>query len=326
MKLKTILGVFTGIVGAMICSASVYAASIELGTPVTVDTASGTTTPVYEYKAGTTVAVPIYLYPDSETDTVNNYGISAIYDENYLVPTGVNGNTYSCLGTAATNSGLTTSEGRRAWAFNATKDEWGDYGTYYYSKNDTAHMVGIVASGTDVVLADTENKNLVGYFMFSIVKDVDADTALNTEIIKLNPDALDATTIRVNDGSDERMTAKFTKANGCLTAFQVDVDNDQVAKTGYWIQRLYAVVGDTEADLSVYNNEDGSATYSFPARVVTDSQSAVSDGVQIYAEVSKEQDATETTTVLLGTINGLTTDSTVTDYGTPTTITSVPVE
>lgn len=173
------------------------------------------------------------------------------------------------------------------------------------------------------------------YFAFTVRDDYDPDNySLNggnngLSVGKLFGVDESNTTIGVqNNDSPVAVTQDALKnfaANGCLTAFQVDVDNDQVAKTGYWIQRLYAKVGDTVQDLSVYNNEDGSSTYSFPARVVTDSNSAVANGVDIYAEVSKEQDATETQTVKIGTINGLTTDSTVTNYGTPTTITSVPV-
>lgn len=346
MKLKRLISsaLALGMAISSFSAVNVFAADpyVEIGAPIDALTGEAVT----ELTPGQGIEVPVDIHTDTGSATSSVVQIwfdTDVFDAGIDITEG-DGTTLGDQYYEKYTSRLAvppTNENQALARNNLSGRSRGDLSVGHSLQANEGRMVSMAWGNITPITMNANDYDF--YFAFTVRDDYDPDNyglnggnnGLNTvggkeAVGKLFGVDQSKTTIGVqNNDTNVAVTQDALKnfaANGCLTAFQVDVDNDQVAKTGYWIQRLYAKVGNVEQDLSVYNNEDGSATYSFPARVVTDSQSAVANGVEIYAEVSKEQNATETQTVLIGGIEGLTTDSTVTDYGTPTTITSVPVE
>lgn len=147
------------------------------------------------------------------------------------------------------------------------------------------------------------------YALFTVKKEVPYDS-LNFELYSA---VYDNTTMAGSDNVDTVTTNSADKANACLTAFKVSVDNDAIP-AGTWIQKLYAKVGDTTQDLLICNNDGTSSIYEFPARVLTNSTGSDTLAIEIYAVTSSDEAGAESTgDVLIGTVNA-TADSTATDY------------
>lgn len=307
MKLKNILGACIAVVATMLLGAVVYAApSFELGTPIDLSTGES----INEFEAGTNIAIPIDLYTDSNEDEISNFGLALIYDGNYIAPYGANATQINGLATGAvgaTNSGFTA---RAYYAANCIADDFGPYGTFYYSKTESTNVVGIMATGINAPLSASANGNRVGYFIFTIVNDV-PDDVLNAELFKINP-ASDATAIKLaSEAGMLDLNGEFTTANACDGAFQVVYDTskltglstDDAEGNGYYVQKVEALIDGTRYPLEAYNNEDGATVYKFPVRLTSAADEASVD-VEIIATVTDDpKGLTNSREMSWGTVN-----------------------
>lgn len=315
MKLKSILGAFS-VIATIAFATSVYAAdeTVDLGTPI--DLATGEE--VESYTAGQKILVPIDIY--NSAGNLKSYTLFIQYDTNNLTA-GINGDdvTEDELNVLANYLDSSMS--------NLVPDI--NYETYYGAINNISYK-----RLTATVYAGTANTNInqvkngvpvlgmtwyestersiktdepEAYALFTVNNDVDS---LNFELMKQFDSE---SSISAADNVSTGFSSTITKANACLTAFKVSVDNDAIP-AGTWIQKLYAKVGDTTQDLLICNNDGTSSIYEFPARVLTNSTGSDTLAIEIYAVTSSDEAGAESTgDVLIGTVNA-TADSTATDY------------
>jgi hypothetical protein len=269
----------------MLFSTAVFAAPhFEVGTPIDLSTRENVTEYTEDTK-DTTIAVPIYLYTDNDSDVVKNFGLSLIYDNTVLTPASASSFSYSDLGEKASN----TNNLRGVYAIYSILDSEGTYGQLNYNKNDTTSMVGITATGINTELSGSDNGNTVLYFVFKITGTAD-DTVLNHELFKIN-EKTDVTAIKIGDDNEVKLTGTFTKANACDGAFQIVVNKDALPDN-YFIQGIK--VGDTALTAVVVNEDE--TVYKFPVRLIA-KNSADATGNKTFAitaSVSETEDGTAT--------------------------------
>lgn len=311
MKLKNIFGALVA-VSAIMCTSSVYAADVSytVGTPVDISTGAA----VEDYTAGQMIAVPVDF--NSSTNVVEATGISLNFDTDIL--------TYGVARNATTNAQLK----KLGIPKNDPTSSKFALVNGMYSVDEFDDTVRIEEGMLGEAPALTQTKLNIGwaggatfslkdrpelYVLFTVNKDISVDD-LNKSIVTVNDS-------ECNFDATLGLTGDIAKANACVAAFQVDIDNDAIATQGVWIQSLYAKVGDVEQPLTVCNNDGVSTTYSFPTRVITNTTGNEAMTIDVYAKVSDDEAGTTTTDVKVGTVD-VKADSTATDYGTATTITS----
>lgn len=318
MKLKTILGVLTAAVSTVLLSSAVFAEpTFYVGTPIDLSTGIE----VESITAGQILAVPVELTTDNSTDSFNNYSVTLAFDNTLFVPYGLDeddvnldttilDNFYALGGTGAGN--LFDASDLKIYAINNFRNANGRrvLGTGKYT------MViekGICGMGV-LSIGGAANANYPeAYFLFEAKKDIPYDE-LNKEIFTLNSAAsYGGASYTLSDGVEHGMSGIMEKANACLSAFKVSIDNDAVPE-GLWIQELYAKVGDTTQELLICNNDGTSSIYEFPARILTNATGSDAMAIEVYAKTSSDEEGTTPTgDVLIGTVN-LTADSTATSY------------
>lgn len=320
MKLKRFISAFLAL-GIVASATPAFAAEsdvFQIGTPYDITLGEFTD----ELTAGNVIAVPINV--ETTTDGLTGFQIEIQYDNTVLTP-GYDIN--SASDAFWTNiEGVTGSQGYATdevtlQTINALGTKRGSsfsgVGTVTYNPAVDDHTIAYTwfHNNTKAVNADGAE----GYAVFTVKKSV---TALNEAVL-----SVDTTTCGLSDtvnGKEHTFNVanEVDKANACVAAFQVDIDNDAIATQGVWIQSLYAKVGDAKAPLTVCNNDGVSTTYSFPTRVITNTTGNEAMSIEIYATVSDDEAGTTTTDVLVGTVE-VTADSTATDYGTATNVDSV---
>lgn len=325
MKLRKIISAFLAL-GIVATATPAFAAdgdSFQVGTPYDITAGESTDALV----AGHVIAVPVEIV--STTGGLSSYDIKIQYDNTYVTPgyDMVNESSmWDTLDELGTQQGFDTNNDTKVLYITKLGTYRGSrftaagtivYNPAYGSNNNKVAIAW--ANSTSVKV----NTNLPeAYVIFTVLKDTDVN-ALNTEVFSV--DSADCNLADSPNGKTAQANVANTvnKANACVTAFQVDVDNDALANSGFWIQKLYAKVGDTTQPLTICNNTDGTATYSFPTRILTNTTGNADLTVDIYATVTTDEAGTENATdVKVGTFN-LTADGTATNYGTATTITGI---
>lgn len=322
MKLRKIISAFLAL-GIVATATPAFAADSDLfqiGTPYDITAGESTDALV----AGHVIALPIDV--DSTTDSLTNFQIEIKYDSNIVTPgydtSDADDAFFDAVDSIVGSSAYATDEVTLQY-INAMGTKRGSKftaaGSAVFNPARTADSVeyGWYNTGTKSVNASTPE----AYIIFTVKTSTDAD-ALNTEVFKVGSTCLLADTVN-NKAEVTNVTNTVNKINACAAAFQVDVDNDALADSGFWIQKLYAKVGDTTQDLTICNNAEGTATYSFPTRILTNTTGNDDLTVDIYATVTTDEAGTENAAdVKVGTFN-LTADGTATNYGTATTITGI---
>ena len=320
MKIKNILSLAV-IAGVTLFASSAYAAteSYSVGTPI--DLATGNA--VEEYKVGQIVALPVDF--ESSTGSIKATGISLNFDSNVLSYgadlTAITSDSTMISNLMALGEVKFNSDSSKVMLVNGLYNKnvltgaITGVGTMNVPDSDTNGKVKIPwASGASVATKATPEL----YIIFTVNGTISNDS-LNVDVVTVNDS-------ECNIGDTENhlnVSGTIDKANACAAAFQVDVDNDALATSGFWIQKLYAKVGDTTQDLTICNNTEGTATYSFPTRILTNTTGNDDLTVDVYATVTTDEAGTANAAdVKVGTFN-LTADGTATNYGTATTITGI---
>lgn len=274
-----------------------------------------------ELTAGDIIALPVDI--TSTTGGLSSYQLNIQYDSNIVTP---------CYDTSSASDAFWTNVEGITGSQNYASDDltlqtinalgtkrgssFSPAGSVTFNPafaENTVHCNWYIG-GTKTVNASTAEV----YIIFTVKSSVDS---LNTEVFKV-----DSSTCQLADSPNGKtaqtnVANEVDKANACVAAFQIDIDNDAIATQGVWIQSLYAKVGGVEQPLTVCNNDGVSTTYSFPTRVITNTTGNEAMTIDIYAKVSADEAGTTTTDVKVGTVD-VKADSTATDYGTATTITS----
>lgn len=320
MKLKRFISAFLAL-GIVASATPAFAADSDLmtvGTPYDITLGEFTD----ELTAGNVIAVPINV--DSTTDSLTNFQIRIQYDNTVLTP---GYDTTSASDAFWTNvEGVTGSQGYATdevtlQTINALGTKRGSNfsaaGSVVYNPAVDDHTIAYVwyHNNTKAVNADGAE----GYAVFTVKKSV---TSLNEAVLSVDSSTCVMADTVNGKGDTPNVANVVNKANACVAAFQVDIDNDAIATQGKWIQSLYAKVGDVKQPLTVCNNDGVSTTYSFPTRVITNTTGNEAMSIEIYATVSDDEAGTTTTDVLVGTVE-VTADSTAIDYGTATNVDSV---
>ncbi len=323
MKLRKIISAFLAL-GIVATATPAFAADSDLfhvGTPYDITAGESTDALV----AGHVIALPIDV--DSTTNSLTNFQIRIQYDNTVVTPgydtTDADDVFFDAVDSIVGSAGYASDEVTLQY-INAMGTKRGSkftaVGSLAFNPAVDDHTIAYVwaNSGTKTVNASTPE----AYVIFTVKTSTDAN-ALNTEVFKVDSSTCVLADTINNKANTPNVANKVDKANACVTAFQVDVDNDALANSGFWIQKLYAKVGDTTQDLTICNNTEGTATYSFPTRILTNTTGNADLTVDIYATVTTDEAGmTSATDVKVGTFN-LTADGTATNYGTATTITGI---
>ena len=153
------------------------------------------------------------------------------------------------------------------------------------------------------------------WFLCTVKKDVTADELNNEAFYTTNSTQLADNINGLASVSDVK--GATVKLNATQGAFKVVLDADALP-AGNWVQGLYAQVDDTKQKIEACVHADGTTTYEFPVRVNSATGATETIGVDIYANVTADEDGQgDVKTKAIGYIE-LSMDGTVQSYETVT--------
>lgn len=283
MKIKKFMAFTAGVVMSLCLSTAVFAAdgdNFVVGNPI--DLATGQE--VENLTAGQKVVIPVDFTTD--TGSVTDFTVKMYYDTSildYSIP-------YSSLTT--TEADMLLGLGLDTYLLTDT-----DYanvcavdpiGTWRGTRFTAAGMLvtnepreGYAINTWATAVAQTVENRPETYFCFTVVSDV-PDTTLNKDLFKL-----DIAQCSVN--SDITIEGTANKANACYGAFNINIDSSVLP---YWIQGLYVSLnGGEKVAVTEYKTTDN-VNYTFPVRVTTNSTSAATATVEVFADTTTDEAGT----------------------------------